>query len=102
MGIGCARPAGEGRATRAVRLAFEWALRELRIAGLQLRTDPENLPSQRVTERSGFVKEGALRSFLEYKGGRSDAVFFSLLPTDIANTSSQRARASAIERSISR
>ena len=72
---------GRGRATRAVRLASEWALRELRIARLQLRTDPENLPSQRVAERSGFVKEGTLRSFLEYKGGRSDAVFFSLLPT---------------------
>lgn len=49
-------PAGRGRgmATRAVRLLSSWAIRELRLEHLRLRTAPENLRSQRVAERSGF------------------------------------------------
>jgi RimJ/RimL family protein N-acetyltransferase len=49
---------------------------------LQLVTDVENVASQRVAERAGFLREGVLRQALEVKGRRSDCVMFSLLPTD--------------------
>jgi RimJ/RimL family protein N-acetyltransferase len=74
---------GHGHATRAVRLASRWALEDLGIARLQLWTEPENVPSQRVAERSGFVREGTLRSYREREGKRVDAIFYSLLPTDL-------------------
>jgi len=77
---------GEGRATRAVTLASAWALQELAIARLTLWTHPENVDSQRLAERSGFKREGVLRSFVAGPGGRWDVVFFSLLPSDLEPT----------------
>ena len=75
---------GRGRATRAVRLVARWALSELELARLQLWTEPDNIPSQRVAERSGFRREGVLRSYIERRDGRrADAVFYSLLPSDL-------------------
>ena len=49
-------PAGRGRglATNAVRLISAWAVRELGVTNLRLRTAPDNERSQRVAERSGF------------------------------------------------
>ena len=74
---------GEGRATRAVRLTARWALSQPGVARLELSTDPENTASQRVAERSGFRREGVLRSYHEVGGRREDAVFFSLLPGEL-------------------
>ena len=76
---------GNGRATRAVRLLASWALPEMRLARLQLHTDPENVASQRVAERAGFTREGVLRAYnARSDGGRADAVVYSLLPQDLA------------------
>lgn len=78
---------GEGRATRAVRLIASWALPEMRVGRLQLRTDPENVASQRVAERAGFTREGVLRAYNGRRDGtRADAVVYSRLPQDLAPT----------------
>ena len=74
---------GKGLATRAVRLISCWALRDLGLARVGLSTEPSNHASQRVAERSGFQKEGILRSYSEIDGRRIDCVIFSLLPSDI-------------------
>lgn len=78
---------GRGLATRAVRLVSRWALRELELARLALLTEPSNRHSQRVAERSGFHREGVLRSFAEIDGRRVDYVSFSLLPRDLESES---------------
>ncbi|MBW8742070.1 MAG: GNAT family N-acetyltransferase [Gaiellaceae bacterium] len=75
---------GRGYITRAVRLAARWAF----IAGcerLQLRADAENVASQRVAERAGFVREGVQRSarYNPRLGRRMDFVVFSLLPGEL-------------------
>ena len=75
---------GSGRATRAVRLMSAWALEELRLARLALSTEPDNSASQRVAERAGFRREGVLRSYAKRRDDtRADAVFYSLLPSDV-------------------
>jgi [ribosomal protein S5]-alanine N-acetyltransferase len=74
---------GRGRATSALELLSRWALAQPGIARLQLWTVPENVASQRVAERSGFQREGVLRSYAEVDGRRVDAVFYSLLPGDL-------------------
>ena len=74
---------GRGVATRALRLLARWAVEELAAARMQLYTDPENTASQRVAERAGFRREGTLRSWVEIKGVRRDAVIYSLLPEDL-------------------
>ena len=84
---------GRGRATRALRLVSRWALGQPGVARLQLWTSPENTASQRVAERSGFQREGVLRSYGEVDGRRVDAVFYSLLPSDVAR---ERAARSAV------
>jgi RimJ/RimL family protein N-acetyltransferase len=72
-----------GVATRALRLISHWAIDELGAARVQLITDPENVASQRVAEKAGFTREALLRSYLQLKGRRRDAVMYSLLPHDL-------------------
>jgi len=74
---------GRGAAARAVRLLAPWALRELGLARIQLDADVDNVASQRVAERAGFVREGVLRSVIEVKGRRWTEVVHSLLPEDL-------------------
>lgn len=74
---------GHSYATRGLRLAGRWALQSLGWARLQLWIEPDNEPSLRVAQAAGFIHEGVLRSYSVIEGRRCDAVFFSLLPTDL-------------------
>jgi RimJ/RimL family protein N-acetyltransferase len=77
---------GRGYASRAVRLVATWALRAMGFPRVQLWASPDNEPSQRVAALSGFKYEGRLRNFgLEPSGTRVDALFFSLVPDDLAD-----------------
>ena len=78
---------GRGVATRALALVARFAFDELGAGRVQLTTEPDNVASQRVAEKVGFTREGVLRSFLDFKGRRRDAVMFSLLPGDLAEDS---------------
>jgi len=71
---------GQGFATRAVHLICDWAFRELAVPGLRLLTEPANLASQRVAERTGFRRIALLPSNAEKDGHRVDHMVFSLLP----------------------
>lgn len=71
-----------GVATRAVRLFARWAFAHLGLERIEIVVDPANEASQDVAEAAGFTREGVLRSYQPFKGGRMDAVMFSLLPGD--------------------
>ena len=76
---------GKGIATYAVRLAataifWEWPQLE-RLEGL---VDVENVGSQRVLQKVGFMKEGVLRKYYFLKGQTRDMVMYSLLPADLS------------------
>jgi RimJ/RimL family protein N-acetyltransferase len=75
---------GRGYTTRALRLVTDWALDAAGCERLMLRADTRNVPSQRVAERAGFVREGVERSarFSPRQGRRVDFVVYSRLPTD--------------------
>jgi RimJ/RimL family protein N-acetyltransferase len=74
---------GRGIATRAVRVLSRWAFADLGLARVQIFADVINERSQKVAERSGFSREGVLRSYSELDGRRYDAAIFSLLPADL-------------------
>jgi RimJ/RimL family protein N-acetyltransferase len=75
---------GTGVCTRALRLLSRWALDDLELRRLELITDPDNVPSQRVAEKVGYVREGVMRSHLLHPDGRlRDSVMFSLLPGEL-------------------
>jgi len=85
-GIGywaAAEARGRGVATHAVRLLAGWGFSALGLARIELTCAPDNLASQRVAERCGFVREGVLRSHRVFKGARRDSVIFSLLPGEL-------------------
>lgn len=63
---------GRGVATRTVLMLARWAFDELAVARLELTCAPDNVASQRVAERCGFVREGVLRSHIRFKEGRRD------------------------------
>jgi RimJ/RimL family protein N-acetyltransferase/predicted O-methyltransferase YrrM len=96
---------GQGYATRAVRLLTEWGIRALGFARVELWATVENDASQRVAERAGFQREGVLRAYAEGRdGGRLDAIFFSLVASDLVprdrdggeNSAGAPARAAAL------
>jgi RimJ/RimL family protein N-acetyltransferase len=77
---------GRGIASAALRLLSRWVLRNAELARLQLFTDVDNPSSMRVAERAGFTREGMLRNWYDLRGERRDAVMFSLLRRDLADT----------------
>lgn len=83
VGYWVARKArGRGIGPRALGLVAAWVFQATLVERLELVTDPENAPSQRVAEKAGFQREGLLRRYLEIKGERRDCVMFSLLRND--------------------
>ena len=72
---------GRGLMSRAVRLLCGYLL-DAGVGRLELRTHPENEPSQRLARRCGFRKEGRERSSIWLHGKRADALVWSLLPGD--------------------
>jgi RimJ/RimL family protein N-acetyltransferase len=75
---------GRGIGTAILRALTDWAFAELPVQRLRLIVDVENPASLRVAERSGYVREGVLRSLHFKNGKRIDAVLLSRLPSDPA------------------
>ena len=65
---------GRGIATRALRLACEWATQR----PLRLMTHPDNLASQRVAEKGGFRRVGMTSDHPPFRDGTCEAVLFEL------------------------
>jgi RimJ/RimL family protein N-acetyltransferase len=72
---------GRGLMTRAVMLLCDTLL-DQGVERLELRTHPDNEPSQRLAERCGFQREGTERKSIWLHGSRVDAIVWSRLPED--------------------
>ena len=70
-------------ATRALILVAGWVFENAEVGRFQLRADTENVASQRVAEKAGFVREGVMRAALALKGERRDVVMYSLVREDL-------------------
>jgi RimJ/RimL family protein N-acetyltransferase len=75
--------AGHGVATTATRLAARFGFAELGLQRIEIVAAVDNVPSQRVAEKSGAKREGILRKRLLIRGESLDAVLFSLVPEDL-------------------
>ena len=76
-----------GYATQALRAVSAEAFRSLPLNRLEAQHDLRNPASGRVMEKSGFHREGVLRSRVLNKGEYIDAVLYSLLRSDLDNSS---------------
>jgi RimJ/RimL family protein N-acetyltransferase len=72
---------GRGVATRAVGVLLDWLFAN-GIHRVEAVVRIGNTASERVLERSGFVREGIRRRYLLYEGARVDATLFSRLSDD--------------------
>jgi RimJ/RimL family protein N-acetyltransferase len=73
---------GRGIAPRAVELLTRWGFDELGLIRLELRIDVENPASERVAERTGYLREGVLRNVHFKEGLRCDLAVWSRLRQD--------------------
>ena len=81
---------GRGVAVRALRLVTAWAFEERGMERVELRITSYNLPSLKVADRAGFVREGVLRSVHFKEGKRVDIAVYSRLASDPLATSPSR------------
>ena len=73
---------GRGVGTAILRALTEWAFAEAGALRIRLLIEVVNEASLRVAERSGYVREGVLRSLHFKDDRRIDAVLLSRLPSD--------------------
>ncbi len=69
---------GQGLMTEAVRAVVRWAREECGVERLSLWTHPENLPSQAVARRAGFVRVGIAEHTPPFRDGTTLGVRFEL------------------------
>jgi RimJ/RimL family protein N-acetyltransferase len=78
---------GRGVAARAARLVARFGIEELKFQRLEILAATGNLPSQRVAEKAGALKEAVLRQRLRLHGEPVDAVLYSLVAEDFSKRS---------------
>lgn len=77
----------QGLGSGAVDLVSGWVLSETHVYRLVAYVEPANTASIALLRKCGFAEEGLLRSFLDFDDGRFDALLFSLLATDLSDSS---------------
>lgn len=75
---------GKGHMTEAVREAIRFAFQELRLHKIEAWVFANNLASQGVLKKLGFVHEGTLREHAAWGDGRMDDMLFGLLRSEWA------------------
>lgn len=76
--------AKRGIASRAVRLAAQFAFEDLGLTRIEIAAIPENVASRRVAEKVGARLEAIARNRIVMHGQAYPAALYSLLPGDLA------------------
>ena len=69
----------QGVATQATHLAAHFALQKLGLNRIEILVPADNLPSQRVAQKTGAEFEGVLRKRLILQQGQADALLYSIV-----------------------
>jgi aminoglycoside 6'-N-acetyltransferase len=77
---------GEGYAQEAVRLLVEYLFASYPVERVAAFTDDENKPAQRVLERVGFQREGALRRAMFRDGQWRDVAVYGMLRDELGES----------------
>ena len=73
---------GRGIATEAVKLVVDFAFTSLKLHRVEAYITPKNIPSTRVVEKVGFVREGLMRKLLYINGEWVDHYMYAILQED--------------------
>jgi RimJ/RimL family protein N-acetyltransferase len=93
-------PQGRGRGigTQAQRLLVRYLFAHSPVVRIEADTETENFAEQRALEKSGFAREGVLRSFVFRDGWWRDVVRYSVLRDDVAADEAPKLRATQATR----
>ena len=75
---------GKGLMRQAVAAVLQWTFRQDQVDRVHAFVRVDNRRSERLLERSGFVREGCLRSYRVCRGQPHDFYVYSLLRSDLA------------------
>jgi RimJ/RimL family protein N-acetyltransferase len=75
---------GKGLMHQAVTAALQWTFRQNQVDRVHAFVRVDNRRSECLLERSGFVREGCLRSFRVCRGQPHDFYIYALLRSDLA------------------
>jgi ribosomal-protein-alanine N-acetyltransferase len=70
---------GKGIITEAVKRLITYGFDDLKLHSIEAIIDPENLASENVLQKCGFIKEARLKECQFYEGKFLDKVIYSLL-----------------------
>lgn len=73
---------GQGIATEAVAAVVAFGFNELMLEKIWASSDPQNIGSIRVLQKTGLTQEGHLRKYIYAKGYWRDALLFGLVRED--------------------
>jgi ribosomal-protein-alanine N-acetyltransferase len=73
---------GQGLMRQAVAAVLEWTFRQDQVDRVHAFVRVDNRRSERLLKRSGFVREGCLRSYRMCRGQPYDFYIYSLLRSD--------------------
>jgi len=73
---------GEGLATEAAKQMARYGFEQLGLQRIEIVVSTDNIPSLRIAENIGAVREGLLRKRLQLHGSAHDAYMHSLIPSD--------------------
>jgi RimJ/RimL family protein N-acetyltransferase len=86
ISIGDRANRGQGYGTEALRLALDFAFRELNLYRVQLTVFEYNIRAIALYEKLGFRREGVYREFMERDGRRYDMYLYGLLRREWSET----------------
>lgn len=73
---------GKGIASEAFEAVIRYGFEQMDLQRIEALIEPPNIPSQKLTEKQGFIREGLLRSY-EFTCGKFDDLYmYSLLKQD--------------------
>ncbi|MCF6137703.1 GNAT family N-acetyltransferase [Pseudalkalibacillus berkeleyi] len=73
---------GKGIASEALSAVVEYGYKQLQLERIEALIEPTNIPSQKLVEKQGFMREGLLRHY-EYTCGKFDDLYmYSILKQD--------------------
>ncbi|WHZ05592.1 GNAT family protein [Neobacillus sp. YX16] len=76
---------GKGIASEALEAVLRYGYQHFQLERIEALIEPNNVPSQKLVERQGFIREGLLRHY-EFTCGKFDDLYiYSLLKDDVMN-----------------
>jgi ribosomal-protein-alanine N-acetyltransferase len=70
---------GQGIVTEAIKVVLEYGFEELNMHSIEAVIDPDNVASERVLQKNGFVKEAHILENELWNGKFWDTVIYSIL-----------------------